>query len=159
MPELPQRKRPRLPREAYRAGGVFSVTIGTEQRHPWFLRYPQLADHAVETLRRVAEGRSAQLYAWCVMPDHVHCLVEDRDLVDFVKRFKGPLTALARKLDYGRKLWQQSFYDHGLRREESVREVARYIWHNPVRAELVERAADYCWSGSAVWANWTMDIL
>ena len=89
-----------------------------------------------------------------------------RDLVDFIKRFKGTMTSQARKLEEGRKLWQQSFYDHALRREESVRDVARYIWNNPVRAarptggrlslvrvgyldglgsgHLVSRAADGC---------------
>ena len=70
---------------------------------------PLLALHRaariVEEALLFFQGNRYSLHAWCVMPDHVHCLVEDRDLVDFVKRFKGPLATRARELEYGRKLW------------------------------------------------------
>ena len=36
-------------------------------------------------------------------------------------------------------VWQQGFFDHRLRRDESWEEKADYILQNPVRAGLVER--------------------
>ncbi len=45
-------------------------------------------------------------------------------------------------------LWQRSFFDHALRRNEDEIRTARYILANPVRAGLVERANDYSLSGS-----------
>ena len=88
------------------------------------------------------------------MPDHVHLLVQDPDVVDLVRLFKGRSTPSARRHEPGRRLWQRSFHDHGLRREESVETVAKYIFENPMRAGLVENPAEYPWSGSSVWQNW-----
>ncbi len=64
------------------------------------------------------------------------------------------LTPQARAVERGRKLWQRSFFDHALRKEESLTDVACYIWENPVRAKIVEEPIDYAWSGSEVWTNW-----
>ncbi len=47
-------------------------------------------------------------------------------------------------------LWQKSFYNHALRKNEDVRAIARYIVSNPLRAGLVENIGDYpLWD--AVW--------
>jgi REP element-mobilizing transposase RayT len=89
------------------------------------------------------------------MPDHIRLLLQDRDVVDFVRLLKGKLAPLARRLEPDRARWQRSFYDHALRREETLSDVARYIWHNLVRAGLVMRAREYPWSGSLVWPDWT----
>ena len=40
-------------------------------------------------------------------------------------------------------LWQKGFYDHGLREEEDLKDIARYIVANPLRAGLVEKIGDY----------------
>jgi len=39
--------------------------------------------------------------------------------------------------------WQLDFFEHRLRREESLREKADYILANPVRAGLVARSEDW----------------
>ena len=88
------------------------------------------------------------------MPDHVHLLVRDDDTVEFVRRFKGRMTPLARKLERGRSLWQKSFYDHALRSSESVFQGAGYIWENPVRAGLTDSPEKYVLSGSFVSPDW-----
>ena len=154
MHSLPARKRIRLAPSAYRQGDVFSVTISTFERYPWFGGHPELAGKAVMLLTDLVEDRGTELYAWCIMPDHVHLLVCDIDLVQLVRLFKGRLTPSAHALNPDRPLWQRSFYDHGLRREESLVCVAEYIWENPVRAKIVDDAADYPWSGSTVWKDW-----
>jgi hypothetical protein len=64
------------------------------------------------------------------------------------------MTPGARKIKHDQKLWQRSFYDHALRKEGSLTEVACYIWENPVRAAIVENPIEYPWSGSVVWPNW-----
>ena len=40
-------------------------------------------------------------------------------------------------------VWQDDFFEHRLRHDESRREKADYILANPVRAELVGRAEDW----------------
>lgn len=154
MAHLPQRKHPRLPLPVYRQGHVFFVTLCTHDRRPWFKAYPGLVTEAEATLQAALRDREGLLFAWCFMPDHVHVLVQDEDLIEWVRLFKGRLTPAARAIDPSSKLWQASFYDHALRKEESVTGIAAYIWENPVRAGLVDEPWQYRWSGSVVWPDW-----
>jgi len=154
MPPFPERKNIRLPAATYTKGHAFSITIATLNRYPWFRLYPSLAEKLMDALNETAKKRESALFAWCIMPDHIHLLLQDFDITGFVRIIKGGLTPLARRMEPGRTLWQRSFYDHGLRQEESTREVARYIWNNPIRAGMVNHAEDYPWSGSLVWPEW-----
>ena len=149
-----RRKTIRLAAEAYCQGNPFSITIGTYDRYPWFQLHHQLSTTTVDILLGLARNRGSSLYAWCIMPDHIHLLLSNDSILDFVRLFKGKLIPEGRLLNPRRRLWQRSFYDHALRMEEDLFEVAHYIWHNPVRAGIVDHAADYEFSGSLVWGNW-----
>lgn len=46
------------------------------------------------------------------------------------------------------KLWQPSFYDHVLRKEEDLLETMKYILNNPVRKKIASHYLDYQLSGS-----------
>ena len=46
------------------------------------------------------------------------------------------------------KLWQPSFYDHVLRKNEDLLETVKYIFNNPVRKKIVKHYQDYPLSGS-----------
>jgi putative transposase len=149
-----RRKRIRLHPDVYVQGNAFSITIATFERYPWFGTYANLAAEAVQCITNLEEERESLLFVWCVMPDHVHLLLNDRDVIGFVRLLKGKLIPGARQLENSRSLWQRSFYDHALRKEEALADVARYIWENPVRAGIVEPALEYPWSGSMVWSDW-----
>ena len=43
-------------------------------------------------------------------------------------------------------LWQKNFYDHIVRKEESLLKIAEYIVDNPVRKELVSEWEEYPYS-------------
>jgi putative transposase len=91
------------------------------------------------------------LYAFCLMPDHLHLLLGPREachsMLTFVDRFKGKSTNLSWKHGHNGKLWQPRSFDHLVRRNEELRSVAEYILGNPVRKGLVEHVEDYPWSG------------
>ena len=154
MEHFPVRKRIRLPLPIYSQGHAFFITIATHQKHPWFGLHPQLCDASVQIIRDLASTRGTEVYAWCVMPDHVHLLLQDHEVVSFARLFKGRMTPRARTMEPERRLWQRSFFDHALRKEESVADIACYIWENPVRTGTVEHPAEYQWSGSEVWPEW-----
>jgi len=78
------------------------------------------------------------------MPDHLHWLIEDASqMAKLVHSFKSYTTYAARTLGNGTRLWQRSYWDHVLRQDEDVRDVAEYIIHNPVRGGIVSEAAKY----------------
>jgi REP element-mobilizing transposase RayT len=87
------------------------------------------------------------------MPDHLHWLLvlEEEDLATVVRRMKSrSARAVNRMLHREGRLWQKDYYDHGVRRDEDLRRLARYIVANPLRAGLVENVGDYpLWD--AVW--------
>ena len=158
MIEQPKRKRIRLNAAAYRQNHPFSITISTFNKYPWFQIHPKLAEKLSATIQDVSATRGTIVNAWCIMPDHVHLLVQDSDIVAFVRMLKGKATPYGRRLEPGRKLWQRSFYDHAVRAEEKMIDVARYIFQNPIRASLVTSASEYPWSGSLVWPNWRQKL-
>jgi len=138
---------------------VFSVTMTTWQRYPWFGLHPELSTLGVGELQRLSSEDQVKLFAWCFMPDHVHVLIQCPDLMSWVRRFKGRLAHRAALLEPKRRLWQRSFYDHALRKEEDLEKAAIYIWGNPARAGLVPHAGEYQWSGSGVWEDWKSRML
>jgi len=48
------------------------------------------------------------------------------------------------------KVWQRSFCDHALRKDEDVTKVAEYIVNNPIRRGLVKDWTEYPYS----WHKW-----
>jgi REP element-mobilizing transposase RayT len=100
----------------------------------------ELATSLSDEIRSASERLDFELLSFVVMPDHVHVLVQGRndasDLVRFVQRFKQA-TGYAYKQATKESLWQWSFYDRIIRKDEHVDVIARYIIQNPERAGLV----------------------
>jgi REP element-mobilizing transposase RayT len=99
------------------------------------------------------------LHAYCVMPDHLHLVAEGAatgcDLLRFIHRFKQ-CTGFQYRQESGQQLWRGRFYEHILRREDRVEDVACYVWWNPVRAGLCSKPKEYPLSGSQTidWMKW-----
>ena len=154
MSRFPLRKRIRLPASVYEQGHTFFITISTYHKHPWFSQYPLLCQASVQLLKDLSSAHNFKVFAWCIMPDHIHFLVQGVNIINFVRLFKGKLTPIARSIEPGRKLWQRSFFDHAIRKEESLHNIACYIWENPIRAKITDEPTRYRWSGSEVWPDW-----
>ncbi|MDO8615608.1 MAG: transposase [Dehalococcoidia bacterium] len=152
---IPFRRKPnRLPLAHYTHHAAYSVTIASAERQEVFAD-EALVQGCLAELRAASETEGFEVLAYCFMPDHVHLLLAAEEggfLPDFVKRFKQT-TGFAYKRRTGGALWQKSYFDHVLRREEEVIVVARYIFGNPVRAGLVAEAKDYPFSGSFAWGR------
>jgi len=98
------------------------------------------------------------LDAATVMPDHVHLIftplineeeAETWSLAKIMDAIKGASAHLVnRALKRHGSVWQDESFDHVLRSTEDVTQKVRYVLDNPVRAGLVQHAADYRWSWS-----------
>jgi putative transposase len=67
--------------------------------------------------------------------------------LDYVARFKGVSSRLIRAGGWTDKVWQARSYDHALRTDQRLADVANYILNNPVRAGLSSNWEDYPWCG------------
>ncbi len=161
MPQSFRRKRNRLPLDVYRRRAAYSITTAVAGRRPVFTR-PEVVARCLEKLREASARSSFEVLAYCFMPDHLHLLVQamgKADLVAFMRLFKQLSGYDYRQLTGDpQALWQTSYYDHVLRPEEDVRDVARYVWGNPVRAGLADSPREYPYSGSlTIGEAWKME--
>ena len=139
----PRRSSPRLDSFSYRGRPAYHLILTTHNRLSRF-RDRRLVISCLDCLASSASRCGFEIIAYCFMPNYLHMLVsgsEGAPLVRFVQHFKQAT---------GHQhpgLWQRSYYDHILRHEEAVEDVARYIWGNPVRAGMVEDVIHYPYSG------------
>ena len=150
----PQRRRPhRLPDFAYcQAGRIFLVTVSTSPRRPIFSE-PGLAYECIELLHAVVKKSGTRVYAYCLMPDHAHLLVEislEVPLPAMIRSWKSLCYQARRRRGDAEKFWQRSFWDRGIRCEEDLVRAVQYVLANPVRAGLVDEAGEWPWSGSSL---------
>lgn len=147
---MPARKCIRINPALYTGKCWYFLTICTQRRAPVFASAP-FAKAITKYLLDAAAAENFLLHAWCVMPDHVHILVEGETMAcqvfHFARRFKSE-SAHSYLRRFGRQLWQRAFFDHILRPHESPEPFEWYIWLNPVRKGLCRNAAEYPWSGS-----------
>ena len=149
-----RRKRNRLPLDSYNGVRAYFLTLASAQREPVFTDQGMVAA-CIGDLDLSSERCGFTVLVYCFMPDHLHLLVQgdgEADLPRFVKDFKQR-TGYAYRRTSAKALWQKSYYDHVVRAEEDLREVARYIVGHPVRASLADAPADYPYSGSFVWGR------
>jgi putative transposase len=98
---------------------------------------------------QAAERAQTQIWAYCLMPNHVHAIVvpgdEDglrRTFGDLHRRYTGYVHARERKTGH---LWQGRYGSVAMDEAHAMCAI-RYVSLNPVRARLVDRAEDWRWS-------------
>ena len=100
------------------------------------------------------DGLRYRLFAWVVMPNHVHSLMkrfEDYELKDLLHSLKSYTAHEANKiLHRSGKFWIDDYFDRYTRNEKHFCKTIEYIENNPVKAGLCEKPCDWAFS-SARW--------
>lgn len=107
---------------------------------------------ALEILDSKLQELVDELFAWVVMPNHVHMLLKPRgDLMPVLQRIKGASAYKANLLLQRKgRFWLAESFDHWVRNDWEFRRLRTYIAYNPVAAGLAGSPADWRWS-SAGW--------
>ena len=116
-----------------------------------WLRRPEIADIVENTLLHF-DGQRYLLLAWCVMPNHVHVLIQTREswpLSNILHGWKSfTANAINRQLGRNGAVWMADYFDRYIRDDLHLVAVIEYIHGNPVKAGLV---GDECvWLHSSV---------
>ncbi len=120
------------------------------------LRHPSLAEVVQETLLKF-DAQRYRLLAWCIMPNHVHVLLQpDESLSRILQSWKSYTGrwALAHNHELnlripGKALWMREAWDRFIRDASHMRNVEKYIRENPVKAGLCRRPEDWPWSNAS----------
>jgi len=103
------------------------------------LAQPRIAEVVAEALQHFQASRYL-LYAWCIMPNHVHGLfrpLPGHTVAEVLQAWKSYSAKRANQI-LGRsgQFWQREYYDHIVRDEEEFYRIVRYIVENPRKAGL-----------------------
>ena len=122
------------------------ITFSCYRRLP-LLETPLARDAFETVLERTRARHQARVYAYVLMPEHVHLLINEPPRILLAQFLKAVKQITSRKLRGTReKLWQDRYYDSSARGEAARSEVIRYIHRNPVKRGLVEKPEDWAWS-------------
>src|SRR5262245_42275688 len=106
------------------------------------------------------------LWAYVVMPNHVHVFLRPKQIARTEVRattqecvplnkitqcLKGSTTREANNIlgRAGQSFWQNEFYDHWARDDDEFYRIISYIENNPVKAGLARLPEDWPWSSAA----------
>ncbi|HEY0007378.1 MAG TPA: helicase C-terminal domain-containing protein [Tepidisphaeraceae bacterium] len=100
---------------------------------------PDAAEIVAEAIRHF-DGERYNAVAWCVMPNHVHLVIQpirDHDLPTILHSLKS-FTAkrINALLQRSGGLWQGEYYDHLIRNHKDLRGQVEYVLENPKKAKL-----------------------
>lgn len=121
------------------------------------LRHPSMAKIMQETLLKF-DGDKYRLLAWCIMPNHVHVLIEPQvPLWKSVQSWKSYTGRWALKHNAelglgvpGKKFWMREYWDRYIRDEKHFHDIITYIHDNPVKAKLCKYPENWPWSSLCV---------
>ena len=159
-------------------GDARFLTFSCFRRQPFFTR-PRACRWLLDALERSRETHGFDLWAFVIMPEHVHLLIypgrQPHRMADMLYTVKKSVTNralafikraaprfLARMEDcqpngrVSHRFWQRGGgYDENLFNAAKVWDKIEYIHCNPVRRGLCERPSEWLWSSARAFENWT----
>ncbi len=140
-----------------RPWGKYAVTFTTHEKRALA---PEERDIVLQSMLYAHEHGQYELFAACVMPDHVHLLFEPQikeddhegnpvffSLSEILQGIKSSTAHRINKLS-GRKgeaVWEKEWFDRLIRSDEDLVEKFHYICENPWNSAVVGPDEDYAW--------------
>ena len=128
---------------------LYHVIVRGNHRHITF-RTPADYHAYLERLARYRQSCRVRLWAYCLMPNHVHLLVETAEvpLSSFMQRLQQSYTQYFNRTHRTvGHLFQGRYKAIVCEKDPYLLTLVRYIHLNPVRAHLVEQPEAYLYSG------------
>lgn len=139
---------PRAARATIKNGYYHIITRGNQKQ----IVFKEETDYPVylKILNKYRKRYKFKLYCFCLMPNHVHLLIEIAEPQLLSKLMCG--LNLSYTLYFNSKynkvghLWQDRFISRLIHRDAYLLDCINYIETNPVRAKLVQDITAYPWS-------------
>lgn len=147
------------------------LTFSCDQQLP-LLGNARLRDHFTRHLATVRASDTFLLFAWVIMPEHVHLLLKplneaqrvDRILwalkrnfaIEIIGRWRELRAPILKRLtgpDSRVRFWQRGGYDRRIFSQDEFGEKVDYIHANPVRRGLVKSPGDWMWSSARAYGG------
>ena len=117
-----------------------------------WLRDPKIASLLVKAFQK-NQDKSYTLYAYTIMPNHVHILFSltgAQTLSKVIGNWKGATSFYANKiLQRSGVFWQREYFEKIIKSQRQFEFVVRYIYRNPVKAGLCDDPFKWPWTRSS----------
>jgi len=129
-----------------KAEALHFITFSCFHRLP-FLESPATKETFEIVLEQTRSRHQARVYAYVLMPEHIHVLINEPPLILLAQFLKALKQITSRQLrGHRRQFWQDRYFDANVYDEKGRSEVIRYIHRNPVKRGLVASPEQYRWS-------------
>jgi len=144
-------------------------------RNRKFLNRRRTRLYLIDAINTAREKHSFDLWAYVIMPEHVHLLIfpryDEYSISDILRSIKQPVARraiaflrrnhpdLLRLMENGKKHHPYSFwqdgggYDRNIRNHAELVRFLEYAHNNPVRRGLVEHPEQWYWSSASEWLS------
>ena len=141
--------------------GIYHVVVRGINRQDIFFDDEDRQQY-MKILHRVKEKSGCELYAYCLMDNHVHLLIKEKveDISQIMKR-QGVSYAQAYNQKYERcgHVFQDRFKSEAVETDSYFLAVLRYIHQNPLKAGITQNINDYTWSSHRLYASRQYQVL
>lgn len=136
---------------------LFDEWLDNCNASPRYLENTSIAQIVSEKILEMQSNRYG-LIAYCIMPNHVHLLIENHikemaghrgksaryPVTETLRLLKGSTSRYCNQvLGRSGQFWHDESYDHFVRSEEELERIIQYILNNPVKAGLVKEWKDW----------------
>jgi REP element-mobilizing transposase RayT len=147
----------KLPRNArsISKSGVYHVMLRGINRQAIFEDEEDIY-RLLETIERYKEICKYEVYAYCIMSNHVHLLMKETEeaISNAIKRISGSYVFwYNKKYERCGHLFQERYKSEAVDNDEYFLTVLRYIHQNPIKAEIVKDIKVYKWSSYNEYIN------
>ena len=137
----------------YIPNSMVFITIVTEKRKPILIKNIDLLRKSIKNV-----NKSFKIIAGCVLPEHIHIIIQPENINDFSKIVFSIKYAFSKYLPKDDELceskikrkekgiWQRRFYDHIIRDDNDLNRHLDYIHYNPVKHGYVNAPKDWAYS-------------
>ena len=148
-----------MPRQARQesGSGIYHIMIRGVDRQVIF-RDDEDRTRFLNMLKETKAVSGFRLHAFCLMPNHVHLLLEQgpEPLETIFKRLGSRYAGwYNKKYDRVGHLFQDRFRSENVETDQYYKTVLRYILWNPVKAHMVSSPAMYRWSSCLAYEKGT----
>jgi putative transposase len=110
----------------HKAEALHFITFSCFHRLP-FLEMPEPKETFETVLEQTRARHQARVYAYVLMPEHIHLLINEPPLILVAQLLKALNQITSRKLRGDRRqFWQDRYFDANIRGESARSEVIRY---------------------------------
>jgi len=169
-----------MPKRFENENDIHFLTFSTYKRLRIFTE-DDLCKLFVNHLESARERRKFELYAFVVMPNHIHMLIKpdinatvgkvlgslkktfSLEALEYISEVNpvwyGRLKVVTRGIEK-RRFWQVGGgYDRNIISEKTLKKAVDYIHLNPVRRGMVKKPLDYKWSSAEFWIDGSDELM